>query len=308
LAAQFPPTGKLVDIGGRRIHLDCRGAGSPTVIFESGLGPEGALSWANIHDQVATKTRACAYSRAGILWSDPDPETRRGDAVARDLHAALEKAGERPPFVLVGHSLGGPYAMIYTKYFGQDVAGVVFEDASHPDQVKRQTIIAGHSPAMPGIMQEAVFWASRLGIARMTQSARNIPASPFATKVVAAYWPSSIEAVLQETAILEATLAEAGTLRDLGTRPIFVLTADRPLSEQQIRQGRITHEQAAALQALWRTMQDEIAAWSSESEHHVLPDASHFIHWSHPNVVIAAIDAVVDRVRAAHASSSPNSN
>jgi pimeloyl-ACP methyl ester carboxylesterase len=104
--------------------------------------------------------------------------------------------------------------------------------------------------------------------------------------------------VLQEAAALNATMAEAGTFRDLGARPIVVLTADRPFSEQQIRQGRITREQAIALQALWRQMQSEIAGWSTNSEHQVIPGASHFIHWTHPGVVSAAIDTVVDKVRA----------
>lgn len=296
LASEFPPTGKLVDIGGRRIHLDCRGSGSPAVIFESGLGPEGALSWAPIHDQVAAKTRACAYSRSGILWSDPDPEPHGADTVARDLHAALEKAGERPPFVLVGHSLGGPYAMIYTKEFEREVAGLVFVDASHPDQVKRQTVIAGRSPEMPGMMQKAVFWTARLGLRRLMQSAIP-PDAPFARRAIAAYEAPSIESVLQEMVAMDLTMAEAGTFRDLASRPIVVLTADRPLSEQQIKQGGITREQAVAIQDLWKQMQEEIADWSKNSEHRIILGASHFIHRTHPDVVITAIGAVVDRVR-----------
>jgi hypothetical protein len=75
-AQEFPPPGKLVDIGGRRIHLDCRGIGSPTVIFESGLDMIGSLSWSAVHDEIAKSTRACAYSRAGIMWSDPHDAPR----------------------------------------------------------------------------------------------------------------------------------------------------------------------------------------------------------------------------------------
>ena len=101
----------------------------------SGLDIGGSLSWTAVHDSIARTSRTCAYSRAGIMWSDPGPDvTARG--VAEDLHAALEKAGEKPPFVMVGHSLGGPYIMTYTKQFGDQVAGVVMVDASHPDQLK----------------------------------------------------------------------------------------------------------------------------------------------------------------------------
>ncbi|HJP59587.1 MAG TPA: hypothetical protein VJ865_06295, partial [Gemmatimonadaceae bacterium] len=70
-AREFPPPGKLVDIGGRRIQLDCRGSGTPIVVFESGLDMNGSLSWYSVHDSIAKQTRACAYSRAGVMWSDP---------------------------------------------------------------------------------------------------------------------------------------------------------------------------------------------------------------------------------------------
>src|SRR3989338_7530568 len=84
-ARDFPPPGKLVDIGGRRMQLDCRGAGSPTVGFESGLDMGGSLSWSAVHGEVAKTTRACAYSRAGMMWSDPHDAPQNGKSVAQDL-------------------------------------------------------------------------------------------------------------------------------------------------------------------------------------------------------------------------------
>ena len=100
-AREFPVPGRLVDIGGRRIQLDCRGTGSPTVVFEAGLDMGGSLSWYGVHDSIAKTTRACAYSRAGIMWSDPVSGAQSGKGIAYDLHSALDKSGERPPYVLV---------------------------------------------------------------------------------------------------------------------------------------------------------------------------------------------------------------
>src|SRR5262245_49846569 len=131
---QYPALGRLVDIGGRRIQLDCRGSGSPTVVLESGLDTYGSLSWALVHDSIATTSRTCAYSRAGIMWSDAPAGALDSKTVAEDLHSALTKAGERAPFVVVGHSLGGPYALILTGLYPAEVAGLVFVDASHPNQ------------------------------------------------------------------------------------------------------------------------------------------------------------------------------
>ena len=152
IAAEFPPRGTLVDIGGRRIHLDCRGSGAPIVVFESGLDMYGSLSWSAVQDQIARTTRACSYDRAGILWSDRAKGARNGAAIANDLHAALQAAGERGPYVMVGHSLGGPYVMTFAQRFADDVAGIVFVDASHPDQQRRLKEAIGEQvePSMAG--------------------------------------------------------------------------------------------------------------------------------------------------------------
>ena len=113
---EFKVPGRLVDVGGgRRIQIDCRGQGSPTVVLEAGLDGYGSLAWATVHDSIAVTSRVCAYSRAGIMWSDPSSGEFSSESVARDLHAALEAAGESAPLVLVAHSLGGPYAMTFTN-------------------------------------------------------------------------------------------------------------------------------------------------------------------------------------------------
>ena len=88
IAAEFLPRGTLVDIGGRRIHLDCRGSGAPIVVFESGLDMYGSLSWSAVQDQIARTTRACSYDRAGVLWSDRAKGARNGAASAASPVAA----------------------------------------------------------------------------------------------------------------------------------------------------------------------------------------------------------------------------
>src|SRR5215472_11966043 len=140
---EFPPRGRLVDIGGRRIQLDCRGTGTPIVVFESGLDALGSLSWAAVHENVAKTTRACGYSRAGLMWSDPSDRPFSSLNNAEDLHKALAAAGESPPYILVGHSLGGPYSLAFMGRYGNDVAGLVFVDASHPDQRARLRVAVG---------------------------------------------------------------------------------------------------------------------------------------------------------------------
>lgn len=306
-AREFPPPGKLVDIGGRRIQLDCRGAGSPTVVFESGLDMSGSLSWALVQDEIAKTTRACTYSRAGIMWSDPTNLHQNGKSIAEDLHTTLSKAGEHGPFVLVGHSLGGPYIMTYTKFFGQEVAGLVFVDASHPDQMNLSN---GEVPTELKLMEfrnrlsAALNWA---GVVRaVTATDKGLPnRAEWVNQAVKAYRSTSLDSMFKEKDASEETLTEAGTFRQLGNRPLFVLTAMARFSDQIIANWKLTAEQAKNYRKIGMQMQDELAAWSSQSQHQLVPDASHYIQFDRPEVVIAAVRSVVGKVRTTGVKSSP---
>ena len=300
-AQAFPPPGKLVDIGGRRIQLDCRGTGSPTVIFESGLDMSGSLSWSAVHDEIAKTTRACAYSRAGIMWSDAHDAPQNGKSIAEDLHATLKKAGEKGPFVLVGHSLGGPYIMIYTKYFGAEVAGLVFVDASHPDQVRRFDAVAKISePKLMQIRDKMGALLNWTGVVRVVadtyEKMPNLPDS--VDLAVKAYTATSLGPMIKESEAFEQTLAEAGTFRQLGNRPLFVLTSTAPFPEKAIADLNITAEQAKQHQEIWKQMHEEQATWSSQSQHKLVPDAGHYIQFDRPDIVIEAVLSVVENVRA----------
>ena len=132
----FHPPGRLVDIGGCRLHLYCTGEGSPTVILEAG-GGNPWLSWCKVQPQVASFTRVCSYDRAGLGWSDPSPRPRTAMVIAEELHALLHNAGIPGPFVLVGHSLGGMDARMFANRYPSEVAGLVLVDSSHPDQDER---------------------------------------------------------------------------------------------------------------------------------------------------------------------------
>lgn len=299
-AREFPPQGQLVDIGGRRIQLDCRGTGSPTVIFESGLDINGSLSWSAVHDEVAKTTRACAYSRAGIMWSDPKDGPQNAKTIAEDLHATLVKAGEKPPFVLVGHSLGGPYIMTYTKYFGADVAGLVFVDASHPDQVQRFKAVTSHAPSSMIMLIKAgaaFAWTGAVRIAPL--SSKGVPHQPpLAVQAMAAYAPTSLGPMLKEIESLDQTLAEAGTFRQLGNRPVYVLTSMAPLPKEALVSLKITTEQGAQYKEIWKEMHVEEASWSLKGQHQLVADAGHYIQFDRPDIVIEAVKSVVNSVRA----------
>ncbi len=127
----FVGQGRPIDVGGRSIYLDCRGTGSPTIVLEAGMG-DGVAGWAPVHDGLAALTRTCAYDRPGRGSSDPRGRHTVADA-ADDLRGLLRIAGESPPFIVVGHSLGEAYTRVFAARHGADVAGLVLVDGFSPD-------------------------------------------------------------------------------------------------------------------------------------------------------------------------------
>ncbi|HEX3950376.1 MAG TPA: alpha/beta hydrolase [Steroidobacteraceae bacterium] len=294
----FPLQGRLVDVDGSRMQIDCRGSGTPTVVFDSGLDTLGSLSWSAVHDAIATTTRACAYSRRGIMWSAPRSGQFSADGEARDLHTLLIDAGERAPFVMVGHSLGGPYIMTFTRLYPQEVAGLVFVDASHPDQIERMNRVVGKKLNSGDKLlryANAITWT---GVPRLIIShgeGGNLP--PAAKHAQDAYFSHSLAAALQEAEALDATFAAGGRLRDLGDRPIVVLTAMKPYPADALKTLQLTAEQGRQIQTVWKAMHDDEASWSHHSRHQIVPDSTHYIQFDRPDIVISAVREVVGEVR-----------
>jgi pimeloyl-ACP methyl ester carboxylesterase len=137
-SAQVPlPPGKLVDVGGWRLHLNCTGKSvgkAPTVVLEAGSG-DFSVAWGLVQPAVARFARVCSYDRAGAGWSELGPRPRTWRQIAYELHTALQKAGEKGPYVLVGHSLGGLLIRVYASAYPKEVAGLVLVDSTHEDTV-----------------------------------------------------------------------------------------------------------------------------------------------------------------------------
>src|SRR5258708_21249151 len=122
-AAMTPPTGKLVDIGGRRLHIRCVGSGTQTVITESGSS-SFSIEWALVQDKVAPFARICSYDRAGFAWSDRGPAENTVEETMDDLHHLLRAAALAPPYVLVGHSISGMYVQAYQPRYTDEGSGL----------------------------------------------------------------------------------------------------------------------------------------------------------------------------------------
>ena len=288
---RFPPRGRLVDIGGRRLHLMTAGSGSPAVVIIPALA-EGVLGWLYILQGAAAETQACVYDRAEVGPSDPPSHWRRTpDVMAADLYALLAAAGIPAPYVLVGHSIGGIVARrFYVQHPGL-VAGMLLLDSSHEQQASRFAAAAGwHRGPVRYARMAARRQARILGIRRLAASlgllrgvdaeiAREVP-SEYAAEYRAILLSSQQRRVAVRETLMTACLR--GEPPPLNSIPLTVLT--RAAGTEQSW-------------PVWAQLQDELAALSTCSEHLHAETAGHYVHIDEPDLVLRAIHDLVGRCR-----------
>jgi pimeloyl-ACP methyl ester carboxylesterase len=294
-AQRFPQRGHLVQVGSIRMNIDCSGQGSPTVILESGWGGP-SIDWLMVQPEVAKFTRVCSYDRAGYGWSDPGPEPRSSLQIAHELKQLLQAAGEKGPYILVGHSMGGYDIRVYTGQYPDDVVGMVLVDASHEDQDLRapESIRKRLQDSLkhPGWQKLRCFLQIHLGWARLT-AYRDAPE----------FWPKAFteeEDFLMLTTKQQFSMIDEGQVfstlsaaevrhaGNLGDRPLIVLTATR----QDDISPEIPPKDAEEEEDLWvHKLQPELARLSTHGKQ-IIVDSSHEMPTEHPEVVISAIHEI----------------
>jgi len=133
----FVDNGTYVEVNGHQMHYVKHGEGTPTVVFESGLDFSGHMSWYKVQAEVSKFATTISYDRAGILRSEKSDNPRTCENMADELHTLLEKIEAKKPYVLVAHSMGGLMARCYVKKYANTLRGIVFVDASHPEQIEK---------------------------------------------------------------------------------------------------------------------------------------------------------------------------
>jgi pimeloyl-ACP methyl ester carboxylesterase len=281
---RFPPPGKMVDIGGRRLHLLCKGThAGPTVVIEQGAGSPSILWWP-IQDEVAGFSRVCTYDRAGYLWSDPAAPSRGLEARADDLHTLLANGNVPGPYIMVGHSFGGPILRLYARKYPTEVAGMVLVDTpeeqvilrpSYDDYVKKL-----------GYFATTLELAARIGLVRLAATfLRAVPdgldAKAYRMLKAKAVLPGFFRAMGDDPGSLSrdpATTRALGGAGSLGNMPLVVITHCLPFPGP-----------AAVLEDGWLDGQRRLAGLSTRGELVLAEHSNHMVQSDQPEIVIAAI-------------------
>jgi pimeloyl-ACP methyl ester carboxylesterase len=286
----YPPPGKMVDVGGYKLHIYCIGEGSPTVILDAAADMMSA-DWAWIQPEIAKHTQVCSYDRAGMGWSEPGPQPRDAKQVTSELHTLLTHAVIAAPYVMVGHSAAGLYARLYAADYPNEVIGMVLVDPGHPDMDTRIPALQEQNKSDASLV-ETMRILSYFGLPRLMgvgkNNARGLP--PQQTAEVNAfvstpqYW-ATIRALIDST---PATYAEVRATGSLGNMPLVVISANTAW----FTKGALADNARKILNSL----QDEIAGLSTNSVHRIIDGATHgsLVHdHDDAQATISAIEAVL---------------
>ena len=299
--------GKLVDVGGFRLHIHCVGDGSPSIILDAALGAS-SVSWSLVQPELARLSRVCSYDRAGFGWSDAGPMPRTAGRIADELRTLLDRAGIPPPFLPVGHSFGGLVALIFAHRFQSETAGLVLVDPAHAEDwvkpaPKEQVLIDrgvrlcryGAVTARLGLARvvAALVGLGQLTLARglvkvvsrggLSQQDEAILAPvwklpPEVRPVLSQFWTkpqffealgSQIESICESAAqVLEATANGFGDL------PLITISSTDP-GDYRVRQ------------------QNAVAKLSTRGRHIMASNSGHWVPLDQPQVVIEAVREVL---------------
>jgi pimeloyl-ACP methyl ester carboxylesterase len=302
---------RSIDIGGYRLHLDCRGEGGPTVVLDAALAGS-SISWTYVQPEVAKFTRACAYDRGGFGKSDPGPLPRTAGQLADELHALLLNSGEPPPYVLVGHSFGGLVTRIFAARHPDLTAALVLVDPAHPEDwvtpasKEQDRVDRGVALCRQGV------WACRLGVAPVVSALVGAGAVGAARRIVNAftrgglagdadwllaplwklpieerrrlrrYWTraSFFEALGSQIQSISTSAAETieATGGGYGDLPFVTISLSNP-DDHRVRR------------------QEVLSRLSTRGRHVIASNSGHWIPLDEPTLVVAEIRQMVDLIR-----------
>jgi pimeloyl-ACP methyl ester carboxylesterase len=295
--ARNPAPGKLVDVDGYSMYIDCTGSGSPTLILEAG-GQNDSTIWNGVQHDLSKTTRVCSYDRAGFGWSDTRPTTRDADHIAAELHGLLLRAGIAGPIVLMGHSIGGIYIRDYVIHYPADVAGMVFVDSSTPFQDRNPAFIrAAQAGGHSGFSPPAWFWnvALIVGVPRLRGMCKGDP-GPDATlnKLRAEDICRLRTAAFSEVEDENFHLSSQQTLSSssFGTLPILIFSHD-PAKSLPAKPSQADLDRQNA----WGQMQDDLKNLSTRSRRIIAQNGSHHIMVDRPDLIEKEVPAFIEQIR-----------
>jgi len=298
----YPPPGKLIDIGGYKLHIHCTGRGGPTVILDSGLGLS-SIDWTLVQSKIAEFSQVCSYDRAGYGWSDESPYPRTSVQMMEELNTLLTEAGIPPPYILVGHSLGGINIRVFTNLYPEKVAGLVLIDPSHEQQINPKQLPPPPEDIQPNRFLDLV--RVRLGITRLQLLLSNQTITP-------QQFPESIQdiwlAKLSTTKQTKTSLDESYNIDDnlkniasmddhVGDKPLIVIMGAKLQGLEKLGYSEEWVEWDRKFREFMNTLNKDFADKAPKGKYMIAEESGHMIPWQQPTIIVEAVREMVENTR-----------
>ena len=296
----------MIDVGGHRLHVICEGSGGPVVLLESGIAAS-SLSWAVVQPAIAAFTRACAYDRAGLAWSDPPSSPRTFDRIVDELEAVLASIAPRESYILVGHSFGSFIVSGYAMRHSTRVVGIVLIDPAtewltitpqrtrllwggrklsrigallaHIGVVRASLgLLTGGAPAAPRHFVRIFGSTTARTLERLVGEVRKLPANIH--PVVQALWcnPKCFHAMADHLSAFERDRESIDAVAPPREVPLVVISSgDQPAEQLAVHRS--------------------LAERSAAGRHIVAAQSAHWIQFDEPDLVIAAVRQLIESAR-----------
>jgi pimeloyl-ACP methyl ester carboxylesterase len=301
-----PPPGRMIDLGTHHLHVNQTGSEGPAIVLESGL-MSTVLSWTELQRELCKSFRVVSYDRAGLGWSELGPMPRTADRIVDELHLALEKAGIAPPFVLVGHSFGGLTMQLFAARFPEEVTGMVLIDAVAPSEWDPPSEQDARNSRIGAKVCRRAAVLARIGVIRVVASLLNSPLKNVAghlVRLISRGTPQNAGSVSSPWFFAlppnERTMAAVFWIQPKFALTIASQLENLPVSAKQVgRFERFCYRKVVLLTAgsasnRRRDGHVAIAKRLPLGEHVVLEASDHWIMQNHPDLVIRAIQSIVD--------------
>jgi pimeloyl-ACP methyl ester carboxylesterase len=288
-ARYFPESGRLVDVGGYSLMLNCTGSGSQTVILEAGWS-DLSVEWRTVQPEIAKFARVCSYDRAGYGGSDRGPMPRTSLRIATDLHTLLKNAGEMPPYVLVGSYFGGYNVRVFNGLYPDEVAGIVLADATQEDQYellpKAWSAISAAQLKHCERLARYDFFFVDLGIGRLMLRAQGISDHDHTDSLI--LQTKYLRARASELEQIRVSAEQARASDHISDKPLVVLTAAE--NADTILSSGLSKHDFDEFQRTWvDDLQMRLAHLSTRSKRIMVLGSGHDIPSDRPESIVNAV-------------------
>lgn len=286
-AKTFTPPGKLHSVHGDNMHLYTGGKGDVTVVLASGWGTaDPYVDYYPLYEKLAPYTKFAVYDRFGYGYSDMTDKKRDVDTVADELHELLQVSGQKPPYVLVAHSLGSLETLRFAQKYQDEVQGIVMIDGGTPEHYANDD--GQLADVIGGFANQ---FRIQTGLFRLSMQSDVVVEASNANRNGLKLVPDELKKI--DTTALLLHYGNANTvdeLREMKTNAKIVVDNKKPFP---FPLTILTADYFGASEPIWDKTQAEFPSWSEHSKHITVKDTEHYIHQYHPDLVADEILALV---------------